>query len=210
MSHTSKFPLVTVSVSYCYVIVVTASATQHEAEVCLTVLSVQEGASGFMTWCLVMLTALSLTRRHSSLQGDRQPNHRAGHGSCQAYPQHFTTKSTLYTLIVPQVLQDILRAAADAQGAWYLPLPPDRVAAVRDAMERHATRLDEALLSNAFAYMRKAGPGAARPCLGDMATCSAWLPGSLKRHASYIAAGNHPIACPSVHAHGMFCAPRVI
>jgi len=55
------------------------------------------------------------------------------------------------------VLQDVLSAAADAQGQWYLPLGEAQVAAVRAAMDRAAGRglLDEALLSNAFAWIRK-------------------------------------------------------
>lgn len=53
------------------------------------------------------------------------------------------------------VLQEILRAAADANGEWYLPLEPGQVAAVRAALDRHADRLDEALLSNCFAWMKK-------------------------------------------------------
>ncbi|KAI8471928.1 MAG: hypothetical protein J3K34DRAFT_376301 [Monoraphidium minutum] len=53
-------------------------------------------------------------------------------------------------------LQAILAAAADENGEWYLPLAPRQVTAVRDAMERSAEALDEALLSNAFAYIKKA------------------------------------------------------
>lgn len=54
-----------------------------------------------------------------------------------------------------KVLQDILAAAADDRGEWYLPLTTIQVAALRAAMERHKDRLDEALLSNAFAWIRK-------------------------------------------------------
>lgn len=53
------------------------------------------------------------------------------------------------------ILQDILKAAADKNGEWYLPLDPDQVAAVRAALDRHSNRLDEALLSNCFAWMKK-------------------------------------------------------
>jgi hypothetical protein len=55
------------------------------------------------------------------------------------------------------VLQRILRAAADeATGEWEVPLRPERAAALRAALDAHADRLDEALLSNCFAWMRKA------------------------------------------------------
>jgi hypothetical protein len=53
------------------------------------------------------------------------------------------------------LLQTILRAAADANGEWYLPLEAGQVAAVRASLEAHADRLDEALLSNCFAWMKK-------------------------------------------------------
>ncbi|GBF97230.1 hypothetical protein Rsub_09921, partial [Raphidocelis subcapitata] len=54
-------------------------------------------------------------------------------------------------------LQAILAAAADEKGEWYMPLAPQQVKSVRDALERNAPALDEALLSNAFAYIKKAG-----------------------------------------------------
>lgn len=54
-------------------------------------------------------------------------------------------------------LQAILAAAADANGEWYLPLTKEQVSAVRAALDRNAEALDEALLSNAFAYIKKAG-----------------------------------------------------
>jgi hypothetical protein len=54
-----------------------------------------------------------------------------------------------------RVLQEVLSAAADADGQWYLPLNKEQVAAVRKAMEERADALDEALLSNAFAWIRK-------------------------------------------------------
>ncbi|EFJ51753.1 hypothetical protein VOLCADRAFT_103396 [Volvox carteri f. nagariensis] len=54
-----------------------------------------------------------------------------------------------------KVLQDILVAAADEKGEWYLPLTAEQVQRVRDALERHSSRLDEALLSNAFAWIKK-------------------------------------------------------
>jgi len=54
-----------------------------------------------------------------------------------------------------RVLQDIMTAAADDKGEWYLPLAPEQVQALREALDRHADRLDEALLSNAFAWIRK-------------------------------------------------------
>lgn len=55
------------------------------------------------------------------------------------------------------VLQEILKAAADeTTGEWTLPLPADKVAAMRAAMDARAEFIDEALLSNCFAWMRKA------------------------------------------------------
>lgn len=53
------------------------------------------------------------------------------------------------------VLQEILKAAADERGEWYLPLEPAQVAAVRAALDKYSERLDEALLSNCFAWMKK-------------------------------------------------------
>ena len=55
-----------------------------------------------------------------------------------------------------EVLQEILVAAADERGEWHLPLEPERVASMRAALDARADRIDEALLSNAFAWMRKA------------------------------------------------------
>ncbi|KAG2485411.1 hypothetical protein HYH03_015897 [Edaphochlamys debaryana] len=54
-----------------------------------------------------------------------------------------------------KILQDILVAAADEKGEWYLPLTTDQVTNVRAALDRHSARLDEALLSNAFAWIKK-------------------------------------------------------
>jgi hypothetical protein len=56
-------------------------------------------------------------------------------------------------------LQEILRAAADARGEWELPLAPEQADALRDAVHARADAgaLDEALLSNCFAWMKKAG-----------------------------------------------------
>lgn len=53
-------------------------------------------------------------------------------------------------------LQAILAAAANENGEWYMPLEPQQVHAVRDALDRNAEALDEALLSNTFAYIKKA------------------------------------------------------
>jgi len=58
-------------------------------------------------------------------------------------------------------LQRILAAGADEKGEWHLPLAPDRVAAMRAALDaeagsKEAPLDEEALLSNAFAWMRKA------------------------------------------------------
>jgi hypothetical protein len=59
-----------------------------------------------------------------------------------------------------EVLQRILAAGADERGEWHLPLEADRVAAMRAALDEAAAApggLDEeALLSNAFMWMRKA------------------------------------------------------
>jgi hypothetical protein len=60
-------------------------------------------------------------------------------------------------------LQRVLAAGADEAGEWLLPLAPDRVAAMRAALDAEAAGTgeggaldEEALLSNAFAWMRKA------------------------------------------------------
>lgn len=54
-----------------------------------------------------------------------------------------------------KVLQDILVAAADDKGEWYLPLSDEQVARVLACMDRYEAQLDEAMLSNAFAYIKK-------------------------------------------------------
>ncbi|GAX72617.1 hypothetical protein CEUSTIGMA_g73.t1 [Chlamydomonas eustigma] len=54
-----------------------------------------------------------------------------------------------------KVLQEVLSAAADEKGEWYLPLAPAQVLGMRRALDDNAAYLDEALLSNAFAWIRK-------------------------------------------------------
>ncbi|KAJ9529425.1 hypothetical protein QJQ45_013720 [Haematococcus lacustris] len=54
-----------------------------------------------------------------------------------------------------KLLQEILKSAADAKGEWYLPLTASQVQSIRAALDRNSDRLDEALLSNAFAWIRK-------------------------------------------------------
>lgn len=54
-----------------------------------------------------------------------------------------------------KVLQEVMSAAADANGEWYLPLSEVQVAGMRRALSDNSDRLDEALLSNAFAWIRK-------------------------------------------------------
>eukprot|EP00798_Chlamydomonas_sp_ICE-L_P024027 gene24027-9603_t len=54
-----------------------------------------------------------------------------------------------------QVLQNILTAAADDKGDWYLPLTEEQVSRVRTTMDVYSAQLDEALLSNAFAWIDK-------------------------------------------------------
>eukprot|EP00878_Enallax_costatus_P011323 GHUV01011820.1.p1 GENE.GHUV01011820.1~~GHUV01011820.1.p1 ORF type:complete len:248 (+),score=70.57 GHUV01011820.1:143-886(+) len=53
------------------------------------------------------------------------------------------------------VLQEVLKAAADENGEWYLPLDANQVSSVRAALDKYADRLDEGLLSNCFAWMKK-------------------------------------------------------
>lgn len=55
-----------------------------------------------------------------------------------------------------ETLQQILVAAAEPNGEWNVPLADDKVEAMRLALEERAGKVDEALLSNAFAWMRKA------------------------------------------------------
>ncbi|KAK9820259.1 hypothetical protein WJX72_008197 [[Myrmecia] bisecta] len=52
------------------------------------------------------------------------------------------------------VLEKILRAAADDAGRWEWPLPDDKLQAMRQAMDQ-AGALDEAILSQTYAWMRK-------------------------------------------------------
>lgn len=55
------------------------------------------------------------------------------------------------------ILQKILAAAADeTTGEWKVPLQQDEIDRMKAAMDVHSDALDEALLSNCFAWMRKA------------------------------------------------------
>ena len=55
------------------------------------------------------------------------------------------------------ILQEIVIAAADEEtGEWQVPLSSEKVEAMQKAMEERLEHLDEALLSNCFAWMRKA------------------------------------------------------
>eukprot|EP00199_Chlamydomonas_sp_CCMP681_P005829 CAMPEP_0119101744 /NCGR_PEP_ID=MMETSP1180-20130426/711_1 /TAXON_ID=3052 ORGANISM="Chlamydomonas cf sp, Strain CCMP681" /NCGR_SAMPLE_ID=MMETSP1180 /ASSEMBLY_ACC=CAM_ASM_000741 /LENGTH=262 /DNA_ID=CAMNT_0007085911 /DNA_START=257 /DNA_END=1045 /DNA_ORIENTATION=+ len=54
-----------------------------------------------------------------------------------------------------RTLQEVMSAAADEKGEWYLPLTPTQVSAVRTAMEKRSEQLNEAMLSNAFAWIKK-------------------------------------------------------
>jgi flagellar biosynthesis regulator FlaF len=56
-----------------------------------------------------------------------------------------------------QILEQILIAGADEDtGEWDVPLPAEKVAAMRDVMQSNYGSLDEALLSSCFAWMKKA------------------------------------------------------
>ncbi|KAK9822820.1 hypothetical protein WJX81_004256 [Elliptochloris bilobata] len=55
-----------------------------------------------------------------------------------------------------KVLQAIMAAAANEHGEWELPLSTEKADAMRREVAKHEGALDEALLSNAFAWMRKA------------------------------------------------------
>lgn len=54
-----------------------------------------------------------------------------------------------------QVLQTILKAAADDAGEWHMPLKAAQEASFEKAVDDNSASLDEALLSNIFAWMRK-------------------------------------------------------
>jgi len=54
-----------------------------------------------------------------------------------------------------KTLQAIMTAACDEKGQWFLPLRKNEVEAVRAALDRHEAQLDDAMLSNAFAWIRK-------------------------------------------------------
>jgi len=65
------------------------------------------------------------------------------------------TKEQMQTSAV--VLQEIVMAAAEeSTGEFVVPLKEDKVDAMRAAYRERATRVDEATLSNAYAWMRKA------------------------------------------------------
>lgn len=53
-------------------------------------------------------------------------------------------------------LQAVLAAGADAAGEWHLPLDADALARMRAALTDAGDAADEAFLSSAFAWMRKA------------------------------------------------------
>ncbi|GMH37163.1 hypothetical protein BSKO_05036 [Bryopsis sp. KO-2023] len=55
-----------------------------------------------------------------------------------------------------QVLGEILKAGADETGNWNLPLGEKEINALNQALEDNKEHINEALLSNAFAWMRKA------------------------------------------------------
>lgn len=56
-----------------------------------------------------------------------------------------------------QILEQILIAGADEDtGEWAVPLPAEKIAAMRDVMKSNYDSLDEALLSSCFAWMKKA------------------------------------------------------
>lgn len=55
------------------------------------------------------------------------------------------------------VLQEILSASADpATGEWQVPLNAREVESMRQAIEKRADKVDEAVIANAYAWMRKA------------------------------------------------------
>lgn len=53
-------------------------------------------------------------------------------------------------------LQSILVSAADERGEWHLPLTQEQSHSMQQALDRHLGSADEALLSTAFSWMRKA------------------------------------------------------
>ena len=56
-----------------------------------------------------------------------------------------------------EVLEQILIAAADEDtGEWQVPLPADKVEAMRAVMKGQADQIDEAVLSSCFAWIKKA------------------------------------------------------
>lgn len=55
-----------------------------------------------------------------------------------------------------EVLQEILKAAANERGEWPLPLPKAQVAAMRTAMDARAAHVNESLLATVYAYLKKA------------------------------------------------------
>jgi len=56
-----------------------------------------------------------------------------------------------------EVVQQVLAAAAEADGQFELPLKPERVEAMRAALLERRQLVDEGVLSCLFAYMKKAG-----------------------------------------------------
>lgn len=53
-------------------------------------------------------------------------------------------------------LQSILTAAADSRGEWHLPLSAESLSAMEAVMDANTEHVNEALISYAYAWMRKA------------------------------------------------------
>lgn len=55
-----------------------------------------------------------------------------------------------------QILQEILKSAADERGEWPLPLPKKNVDSMRMAMDKNGDHINESLLATVYAYLKKA------------------------------------------------------
>lgn len=63
--------------------------------------------------------------------------------------------SEVQTAESAQVLQGILKAAADERGEWHWPLSAASTSTLQRAVDERFKSMDEALLSNAYAWMRR-------------------------------------------------------
>ena len=70
----------------------------------------------------------------------------------------FRVAQAMCSSAIPYTLcmQSILTSAADSRGEWHLPLTAEALGAMETVMDANADDVNEALLSYAYAWLRKA------------------------------------------------------